>query len=183
MKETTFNKKYFIHSDGKLTSTMRGLKVLKPIKNNFGYLQYYLKDEQTNVYKWYKVHRLVALHYIDNPKGLNEVNHIDGNKENNNISNLEWVTHSENVKHSYINRVIKKGIESKLYGRKATEQTKAKQSEQKKGIKHPKFKGYYCYNGVKYESSFEASKHTNIHQRSIIRYSKANSNGWTFEPI
>ena len=49
-------------------------------------------------------HRLVALAFIDNPEGLIEVNHIDHNKHNNHVDNLEWITRSDNIKHSYIHR-------------------------------------------------------------------------------
>ena len=47
------------------------------------------------------VHRLVALTFIQNELQLKTVNHIDGNKLNNEISNLEWATHSENTKHAF----------------------------------------------------------------------------------
>ena len=50
-----------------------------------------------------KVHREVALAFIPNPDGLPEVNHIDGNKDNNQVSNLEWVTHQANVRHAFDN--------------------------------------------------------------------------------
>ena len=46
------------------------------------------------------VHRLVAENFIPNPNNLEDVNHIDGNKRNNQVSNLEWVSRSDNVLHS-----------------------------------------------------------------------------------
>ena len=49
----------------------------------------------------FRVHRLVALSFILNPNNYPQINHIDGNKENNCINNLEWCTGSQNMKHSY----------------------------------------------------------------------------------
>ena len=48
-----------------------------------------------------RVHRLVAQHFLPNPDNMKEVNHKDGNKDNNHVSNLEWCTRSHNVKHSF----------------------------------------------------------------------------------
>jgi hypothetical protein len=66
---------------------------LKQSPNNTGYLRVRLNQ------KWFFVHRLVALHFCKNEKP--QVNHLDGNKLNNNPSNLKWVTQSENLKHAY----------------------------------------------------------------------------------
>ena len=76
------------------------LRILKEGINNRGYHKVELYKNKTK--KTLLVHRLVALAFIkkdDNSK--NQVNHIDSNKNNNTIDNLEWVNQSENIKHSY----------------------------------------------------------------------------------
>ena len=73
-------------------------KILKPQKTN-GYCCVVLRIHG-NV-KRLLVHRLVATLFIPNHENKPEINHKDGNKENNSVKNLEWVTSSENHKHAY----------------------------------------------------------------------------------
>lgn len=74
-------------------------RLLSKTKDKDGYLQVGLSLNGKMVKR--KVHRLVALAFISNVENKLEVNHIDGNKENNNVDNLEWSTSSENKKHAY----------------------------------------------------------------------------------
>lgn len=73
------------------------LKEVKVETTSKGYLRVPLfKDGKR---KWHKVHRLVAQAFIPNPDNKPQVNHIDGNKQNNSVTNLEWVTDEENKLH------------------------------------------------------------------------------------
>lgn len=53
--------------------------------------------------KRFTVHRLVALAFLPNPDNLPTVNHIDGNKSNNTVSNLEWLSYQDNINHAFKN--------------------------------------------------------------------------------
>lgn len=67
--------------------------------NKKGYKQVTLYDKNRKP-KTMRIHRLVALHFITNSDNLSQVNHIDGNKLNNNISNLEWISNYDNIQHA-----------------------------------------------------------------------------------
>lgn len=82
-------------------------RIMKGRDNAYGYLQVGLT--RGNVKKTKYIHRLVAEHFIDNHENKQEVNHIDGDKYNNSVNNLEWCTRLENEQHSYRLGLKKKG--------------------------------------------------------------------------
>jgi len=65
---------------------------------------------KNNLAKTYSVHRLIAITFIENKNQLDCVNHIDGNKYNNNLTNLEWVSIRENLTYRYKNRTLPTGV-------------------------------------------------------------------------
>ena len=81
-----------------LNTRSRRKKILNPYNHN-GYRR--LNLYKNNKVKKYYVHRLVAEAFIPNTNNYPEVNHIDGNKSNNNVDNLEWCTSSQNQIHAY----------------------------------------------------------------------------------
>ena len=73
---------------------------LTPHKGSDGYMQVQYRDEN-NKNHHQRVHVIFAHCFIDNPNGFKYINHIDGDKTNNDITNLEWCTNSYNVKHGW----------------------------------------------------------------------------------
>ena len=88
-------------------NNMKVSKLLKPLPTNCWYVRVWLTKWKKD-YTYFSIHRLVALHFIDNPKDKPQVNHIDWDKKNNTITNLEWNTKSENMLHSYRNNLHKR---------------------------------------------------------------------------
>ena len=74
-------------------------KIIKGEITSGGYCRVHISHKGVQ-YK-FLVHRLVAEAFILNPKHLPEVNHIDGNKQNNSVDNLEWCTRSQNTSHAF----------------------------------------------------------------------------------
>jgi len=74
-----------------------------------------------NVSRPFAVHRLVAQAFIPNPNNKSAVNHIDGNKQNNWVKNLEWVTPKENGEHASINGLMARPTGEKNGSAKITE--------------------------------------------------------------
>lgn len=93
---------HYISDSGEVISYRWGKRrVLKPAITKKGYLRLSLYQKELKKGKPITIHRLVALAFIPNPDNKEQVNHKDGNKTNNDISNLEWVTNKENMTHAW----------------------------------------------------------------------------------
>lgn len=102
-KLVNWNNNYLVTSYGRMFKKVNGIFIESNYyKTRWGYLEVYTSKEITKF-----VHRIVALHFLENPRKLNEINHIDGNKLNNHYDNLEWCTHQENVIHAFRNGLNK----------------------------------------------------------------------------
>lgn len=105
-----YSKAVFIPHDGNWDKTQKGyIKKCKKHKtrlNRYGYVV--AKLCKYGKCRTLTVHRLVAKAFLKNPNKYVQVNHIDGNKQNNNVSNLEWTSRSGNMKHAYETGLIDK---------------------------------------------------------------------------
>lgn len=94
---------YSVDRHGNITNDKTGHR-MTPCKNSWGYMNVYLRKNGKG--KSEKVHRIVANAFLPNPLNKREVNHIDGNKANNELGNLEWATTKENINHAVTTGLI-----------------------------------------------------------------------------
>lgn len=155
-----YDGKYQVSNTGKVRNA-RG-SILKPTGKSDRYHTVRLY-RSGKVFKDWLVHRLVANEFLGMPGDGYEVNHIDGNRYNNNVSNLEWVTHRENMIHA-----VKHGL--------VTTQ-KAKDAHRKP---------VRCSNGKIYTSIQEAADELGLMAScisSVIRGRYKTTGGYTFELV
>ena len=148
---------YFITENGEVYSKNRN-RFLKPMICT-GYFKFGLLKKCQR--KYFFAHRLVAQAYIPNENSKLIVNHKDGNKKNNHVSNLEWCTYSQNQKHAYDNGLCE------LTRKKSSESGKiaikfAQKSNQKLVLN--------ITTGIFYESAKEAAKACNIRYEYLSLY-------------
>lgn len=132
---------YEISNFGRVKSFKRykNGKILNYYDDSHGYLfvKLYINGKSDNK----RIHRLVLETFVGINPDKPFCNHIDGNKENNYIENLEWCTHSENMKHAIETGLINnKGEESPNFGKSRSEEWKKEQSKRMKGENHPRSK-------------------------------------------
>lgn len=96
-KDIPWCNSYMVNEDGEVYSKLSN-KVLKQGYFRDGYVKYILHTSEGR--KTVKGHRLVAQTFIPNPNNYPQVNHKDGNRQNNNIDNLEWCTAQYNVRYT-----------------------------------------------------------------------------------
>ena len=155
---------YQISNFGHVKSLHSNGRVLKLHEDKGGYLTVCLFWKCK--YKCCKVHRLVASAFIANPENKPTVNHIDGNKKNNRVDNLEWATHKENIVHAN-----KTGL------RHVTDAQRQAASENGKKTCHrnrPKRAVFYRKNAVRvqFESAHDAARAVGGSPSPIIKCCK-----------
>lgn len=89
---------YAITKDGRVYSYKRH-RFIKPIHDKHGYLDIWLWNNNKSIHK--QVHRLIGSCYIPNPNKLDQINHVNGIKDDNRIENLEWCTPLQNTTHAW----------------------------------------------------------------------------------
>lgn len=152
---------YDISSEGHIRRRGHGsYRPIQPYKGTKGYYCIRLISGRTK--RYFAVHRLVAQAFIPNPEGKTQVNHIDGNKHNNTVSNLEWVTAKENAEHALSH-----------------------------GLRINRTMPVLCFDGIetrRFPSIKEASRATNIHYYTISLccqgvYKRAGGMEWRYSTM
>lgn len=151
---------------GRVKSNLRDGRILKTSTDNKGYHRLRMTIKRKRYA--FKIHRLVAEAFIPNPENKPQVNHIDGNKSNNKVSNLEWVTNIENAHHA-----IKNDLWGNVY--KASQ---AANEAKKKPIIAQNIKTGEC---IEFESICKAQDYVGSrHITDVLKGKRMQAKGYTF---
>ena len=157
MKDLKGFSNYTINRNAEITNKKTGLVRKNQLNKELGYYQIALYSGNKQTVKY--IHRLVAEHFIPNPHNLPEVNHIDSNRLNNSVSNLEWVDSRANSLHAvgmgrrdHVSRMSDKDIEDAynlvIAGYNYTEISEKMNNSWKNGFLSVKVKKYAERNGL-----------------------------------
>lgn len=153
---------YQATNQGEITSlpkkTRKGIRTLKPMKNQAGYLMIILYKNGKR--KGISVHTLIALCFLGVPKKRHQVNHIDGIKLNNKASNLEYITCRENITHYQLSQETSSEYIGVSWNKNA-----------KKWMTNIMIKKKLCYLGL-FEQEIDAA---NAYQNALNAYNKGES--------
>lgn len=122
-------KDYFISDCGRIFSDKRSQRKELMTWNQKGYMRVGIRKKPNGKKTQFRVHQLVALHFIKNPKGFKTVNHIDGIRNNNHVSNLEWATMAKQNEHKIKLYLVKEQIKELQYYNNIDEITDDEYSE------------------------------------------------------
>ena len=156
--------KYQISNTGKVRSLVNNKnkirtqpKILKPYLDKDGYE--IVRLSKNSKLKAFKIHRLVAIYFLDNVKNKLAVDHIDTNRRNNNYTNLRWVTNEENSNNpNTISNLKKIGVKYKImYGKPIVDKNRSR-----------------------YISIIEASREFKISRSKIQYHLKNNTGEWMY---
>lgn len=109
VKLKSLNYLYEINENGVLRN-VKTKRIVKGYTENNGYQRVRIENKGIGGVVRTSIHQLVAEAFIPNPDNKPFINHIDCNKQNNCVDNLEWVTHSENMRHAYMNGLGTRGL-------------------------------------------------------------------------
>lgn len=132
--------KYLVTESGQVYSLICG-RYLRATCQSKGYPQVWLVSDKGTTH-WHRVHRMVAILYVDNPRNLPIVHHKDNNRKNAQANNLVWVSQRENIRlAAKAGRLVRpKGEAHHNYGKKFSEETRRRMSESKRGQLSHRFK-------------------------------------------
>ena len=165
-----FEDRYIITSLGRIYS-LKKRRFLRPSRGVYITITLYGKDRTKNV----SIHRLVASAFIENIENKKYVNHIDGNKHNNIVSNLEWVTSSENALHAFSTGLKKSSEKQREWARRHVRDLHKKIRKKIKQINN---------NGevvMEYESIRAAARVMNVSHQALLAAVKNNNKSCNFK--